>query len=396
MTQKKTLMCMLTVMFATILVFGCGQKQEEAPQATAPVTPIKIGAVLSVTGPAAKLGGPEKNAALMIVDQVNAAGGINGRPIQLIIEDDQADPEKTQNAVKKLITSDGVCAIFGPTTSGCAFAAGPICEEAGVPLVSCAAAFTQLFTDRDPSKPMYKYVFKTPQNDTSCARKIFEHCKSVGSTKVAIITDTAGFGAAGRAELLKNAAEFGIKIVADETYPPDATDLTPQLTSIRTKKPQAIINWSISPAQALIAGQVKQLKMKVQLYQSHGFGNKGYITEAAEGVIFPAGRLLVVNDIDSTNVQYSVLKNFKQDYETKYGEEVSTFAGHAHDSLWLIINAIKAKSDDRTAIRDALEATTNFVGTAGVVNMSATDHCGLTDDAFALLTVKNGTFTLLK
>jgi len=383
--------CVAALVAVSLATLGCSQKKEPAT----PKEPIKIGAVFSVTGAAAKLGGPEKNAATMLVEQINAEGGIDGRPIELIVLDDQSVEENTQNAVKQLITKDNVAAIIGPSISGAAYAAAPICEEAGVPLVSCAAAWTQLFIDKDPNKPMYKFVFKTPQNDSDCARVIFQDCKNKGFTKIALITGTDGFGAAGRVELLKFAPEYGITIAADETYPGDATDLTPQLTKIKAQKPQALINWSIVPAQGLIAEQAKQIGLTCQLYQSHGFGNKGYITPAAEGILFPAGRLLVVGDIDQAHPQFKVLTAFKSDYEAKYGEEVSTFAGHAYDALYLIINAINAKgSDDRAAIRDGLEAQTNFVGTAGVFSMSPTDHCGLAVDAFALMTVKDQQFRL--
>ncbi len=382
----------LAVALVTIgIVAGCGQKQEEA----ANLAPIKIGAVFSVTGNAAKLGGPEKNAAEMIVEEINAAGGVLGRQIELIVEDDEGVPENTVNDVEKLINRDGVCAIIGPTRSGCAIAAGPVCEEAGVPLVSCAAAWVQLFPGNDTTRPNYKYVFKTPQNDSHCARTIFADCVKRGFKKVAIISGTTGFGAPGRAELLASAGDFGIEIVADETYPGDATDLTPQLTKIKAAKPQALINWSIVDAQRLLAGQVKQNGLDVQIYQSHGFGNKGYIEPAAEGTLFPAGRLLVIGDIDPSHVQYKVLNAFKTAYENKFGEEVSTFAGHAYDALHLVINAIEAAgSDDKDAIRTALEAQKNFVGTAGVVNMTPADHCGLTDEAFALVTVKDQQFRL--
>lgn len=391
MKQHRVPVLLLITTLATLLCFGCGEKKEVE---VTPQPPIKIGAVFSVTGAAAKLGGPEKNTALMIAEKINAAGGVNGRQIEVIVEDDQGDPEKTQNAVKKLITLDGVSVIIGPTRSGCGFAAVPICEEAGVPLISCAAAYTQLYMDKDPTKPMLKYVFKTPQNDSHCARTILNHCKENGLTKVAIITGTTGFGAPGRVELLKWAKELGIDIVADETYPPDASDLTPQLTSIRAKNPQAIINWSIVPAQGLIAGQIKQLGMNVQLYQSHGFGNKGYITPAAEGVIFPAGRLLVIDDISPDDVQYEVLTSFKKEYEETFGEEVSTFAGHAYDALHMVLKAIEAKGAERDNIRSGFESM-HFVGTAGVFHMTPTDHCGLSDDAFVLVTVKDGTFRTL-
>lgn len=385
--------CGLAIL-ALLIAVGCGGGDKE--DATSSQEPIKIGAVFSVTGGAAKLGGPEKNAALMIVDQVNAAGGVNGRPIELIVEDDQGIEEDTINALQKLIHRDNVVAIIGPTRSGNGIAAAGICEEAQVPLISCAAAWVQLFPENDTSKPMYKYVFKTPQNDSHCANHILSDCKAKGYTKVAIITGTTGFGAAGRAELLKRAGNFGIEIIADETYPPDATDLTPILTKIKAENPQALINWSIVPAQGLIAGQVKQIGMDVQLYQSHGFGNKGYITEAAEGVLFPAGRLLAVQDVDPSHVQYDVLTKFKSDYEKTYGEEVSTFAGHAYDALYLVIGAVKSDGATRDGIRDGLEKTKGFIGTAGVFNMKPDDHCGLPDEAFALFTVKDGEFRIVK
>jgi branched-chain amino acid transport system substrate-binding protein len=388
-TGNAVSVCLAALLAVSLVAVGCAKKTEP------PKPPIKIGAVFAVTGTSAKLGGPEKNAALMLVDQINAAGGVNGAQIQLIVEDDQGIEANTQNSVKKLISSDNVVAIIGPSVSGAAYAAAPLCEEAGVPLVSCAAAWNQLFPDHDTTKPMYKFVFKTPQNDSDCAKRILADCQAKGYTKIAIITVSNGFGQSGRAELMRQAKDFGVTIVADETYPPDASDLTPNLTKIRSLKPQAVVNWSIVAAQGLIAGQMKQLKMTMQLYQSHGFGNKSYITPEAEGLIFPAGRLLVVGDMDTTNAQYGLLKKFKTDYEAKYTEEVSTFAGHAYDAINLVVTAIKAKNaSDRASIRDGLEGLTGIVGTAGIFNMTPTDHCGLTADAFALITVKGGAFHL--
>jgi len=390
--MKHATLLIIAVLLICGIVVGCSEKDTS----TVTVEPIKIGAVFSVTGGAAKLGGPEKNAALMIVDQINASGGVNGRPIELIVEDDAGVEENTINALQKLINLDNVVAIIGPTRSGNGIAAAPICEEAGVPLVSCAAAWVQLFPEKNPANPMFKYVFKTPQNDSHCARTILADCKAKGYTKVAIITGTTGFGAAGRMELLNYAPEFGIEIIADETYPGDASDLTPQLTNIKARTPQALINWSIVDAQKLIAAQMKQIALNVQLYQSHGFGNKGYITPEGEGLLFPVGRLLVLSDLDASNPQYKVLSSFKADYEAKYNEEVSTFAGHAYDALWLVVGAIKAKDATRTGIRDGLEMTKNYVGTAGIFNMAPDDHCGLTDAAFAMVTVKDGDFRLAK
>lgn len=389
MKRCTPLYVILTTIIALSLVWGCGGDQSTVQE------PIKIGAIFSVTGAAARLGGPEKNAAEMVRDSINENGGINGRPIQLIIEDDQGVEENTVNAMQKLINRDNVVAIIGPTRSGNGMAAAPIAEEYGVPLVSCAAAWTQLFPGNDTSQPMLDWVYKTPQNDTDCATVVFQDCQKRGLTNVAIVTGTTSFGAAGREALLAAAPEFGITIVADETYPQDATDLTPILTKIKAEEPQAVVNWSIVDAQALIAVQMKQVGLECQLYQSHGFGNSSYITPEAEGVLFPAGRLLVVDDIDQTDVQYDVLSNFARTYRARWGEEVSTFAGHAYDALYLVAEAIRRGEPTRESIRAELEnPNVEFIGTAGVFKMNPDDHCGLDAAAFTMVTVMDGQFRL--
>lgn len=353
--------------------------------------PIKIGAVFAVTGKASWLGEPERNTVKMIEAEVNAAGGINGRPIEVIVEDTAGVEPNTINAVKKLINKDNVVAIVGPSRSGTTMAVKPIVEESGVPLISCAAAEAIV-------NPLAKWVFKTPQKDSDAVIRIYEHAKANGITKIAIITGTTGFGAAGRTQLLKYAPEMGLEIVADETYGPADTNMEAQLTKIKGTEAQAIVNWSIVPAQVIVAKNMSQLGMNIQLYQSHGFGNVKFAEacgEAGQGIIFPAGRLLVVDTLDDDNVQKSLLAKYKADYETKYKDEVSTFGGHAYDALWLVIDAIKAVGPDKEKIRDYIENTKGFVGTGGVFNMSSEDHCGLQKDAFEMITVKDGKFVAL-
>ncbi len=257
--------------------------------------PYKIGAVFAITGPAALLGEPERNTALMLTEQINAAGGINGHPIELIIEDNEGDEAKAVMKVKKLI-NDKVAAIIGPTRSGDTMAVIPIVEKAQIPLVSCAAA-------EDIVKPVKKWVFKTPQSDADAVRRIYEKMKEMKLTKAAIMSGTTGFGTAGREQLKKLAPEYGITIVADETYGPKDTDMTAQLTKIKGTDAQAIINWEIVPAQTTVMKNKKQLGMTMPLFQSHGFGNIKYAQDAgdaAEGVLFPCGRLLAVDSLPDT------------------------------------------------------------------------------------------------
>ncbi|MFW6256055.1 MAG: ABC transporter substrate-binding protein [Candidatus Sumerlaeota bacterium] len=356
---------------------------------------IKIGAVFSVTGPASWLGEPEANMARMVVDEVNAQGGIRGQQIELIIKDTQGDPERTRNAVRELIR-ERVVAIIGPSRSGSSMAVVDLCERAQIPLVSCAA-LAQI-TDL-PDGGVRNWVFKTPHKDSHVVQRIYEYMQEKGMKKVALITGTTGFGAGGRAKLIEEAPKYGIQVVADETYGPKETDMTVQLTKIKQADPDALINWSIVPGQSIMMKNMKQLGMDVQLFQSHGFGNYGYLKaagDAANGVIFPAGRALVADQLPEGHEQKELLEKLKKDYEAKYDEPLSTFAGHSYDAIMLVITAIKKGDGSRKSIRDELEGINGFVGTGGVFSFSENDHTGLSPESLQMLTVKDGKFAILE
>jgi branched-chain amino acid transport system substrate-binding protein len=382
-----------------IILIGCAKKEKE---------PYKVGAVFAITGGASFLGEPERNTVKMMEEEINAAGGIKGNPLELIVYDTEGDPTKTVNAVNKLINMDKVAAIIGPTRSGSTMAVVPIVEEAKIPLVSCAAA-EAIVTDPDTGKERY-WTFKTPQKDSHAVIRIYEHMKSKGISKVALITGTTGFGDQGRKQLKKYAAEMGFSIVADETYAPADTDMTAQLTKIKETDAQAVINWSIVDGQSIVPKNMLQLNMTIPLYQSHGFGNVKYIekagNEAAEGIICPVGRLLVAEQLPDDHPQKDLLVKYKTAYEEKYNEYVSTFGGHAYDSLQLVVKALEEVGSEvkeegvnvalRPKIRDAIEKTTNFAGTGGIFNFSPDDHNGLTKAAFDMMTVKDGKFVSLE
>ena len=393
MTKRgKTIVGVVVAIVVILLLVGPLSIWRWVPMLRRPPVTYKVGAVFAVTGPAAWLGTPERNTARMIEEKINAAGGINGYPLELIIEDTVGDPTKTVTAVKKLITKDEVLAIVGPSRSGTTLAVIPIVEEAEVPLVSCAAAEAIVV-------PVKRWVFKTPQKDSDAAIRIYEYMNEQEISKIAIITGTTGFGDQGRKQLKKLAAEFGISIVADETYGPEDTDMTAQLTKIKAIEAEAVVNWSIVPGQVIVAKNMRQLGMKIPLFQSHGFGNIKYAQtagEAGEGIIFPCGRLLAVDTLADDHPQKEVLAQYKKEYESKFNEDVSTFGGHAWDGLQLIIAALEEAGPDREKIRDYLENTKNFVGTGGVFNFSPEDHNGLTKDAFEMLTIKNEKFVVSK
>jgi len=354
--------------------------------------PIRIGAFLSVTGPASFLGDPELKTLELYVERLNAAGGVLGRKLELVAYDDAGDAEKARTFAKRLLEQDKVDAIVGGSTTGTTMAAVPLAEAAGVPFVSLAGAVVIV-------EPVKKWVFKTPHTDRMACEKIFVDMKARGFTKVALISGSGGFDKSMRAECLKVAGQRGVEIVADETYGASDTDMTPQLTKIRASGAQAVLNAGFGQGPAIVTRNHRQVGLTQPLYQSHGVASKEYIKlsgPAAEGVRLPAAAVLVGDLLAAGDAQKSVVTGYRDSYEGKYKSEISTFGGHAYDGLMLVVGAIKsAGSTDKAKVRDALEATKGYVGTGGVVNMSASDHMGLDLSAFRMLEVKNGTWALV-
>ena len=268
-----------------------------------------------------------------------------------------------------------------------------IAEDAKTPQISCAAAEVIV-------NPVASYVFKLPQNDSFAAQKIFQEMKNLGISRIAVLNSNTGFGQAGKEQIVKFAPEFGIQIVEAEVYDKQVTDLTAVIAKIKANKDvQAVVNWSTEPAQAIVAKNMRQAGWDVPLFQSHGFANIKYAEAggvASEGIIFPAGRLLIADLLPEGHPQKAVLMKYVGDYESKYKETASTFGGHGYDAMMLLTAAIKAGGADREKIRTALENIKDFPGTGGVFTFSATDHNGLGIDAFEMMTVKDGKFVPYK
>lgn len=353
---------------------------------------IKVGAILAVTGPASFLGAPEAKTLQMMTEEINKKGGIMGKKIDLIIKDSGASPEKALSFAKQLIEEDKVLAIIGPSTSGETMKIKNVAEEGKTILLSCAAAEVIV-------NPVAKYVFKTPQNDSFAVIKIFDQMKKMKISKIGVLSSNTGFGQAGKAQIEKMAPQHGLQIVANEVYDKAATDLTAEVTKVKASGAQAIVNWSIEPAQAIVIKNARQIGFKGPIFQSHGFGNIKYVQAAgpaADGVIFPAGRLLVANELPKSNKQKAVLMAYKKDYERRFKEDASTFGGHAYDAMLILTKAIeKAHSTNEEAVRNAIENLKGVVGTGGIFNFSPQDHNGLSIDSFEMLTVKKGKFVPL-
>jgi branched-chain amino acid transport system substrate-binding protein len=363
--------------------------------ATAPARaaePIRLGAVLSVTGPASFLGEPERNTLQMERDKINAAGGVLGRPVEVVILDDETDVNKAVLAVDRLIKKENVAAILGPTTSGNSLAVMAKAAAAKVPLISCSAA-------EKITKPVNPYIYKVAPSDRLAVARILAHAKTKGYKKLAILTVSDGFGQAGREVLKELAPAEGFELVADEVFGPKDTDMTAQLTKLQGTSPDAVICWGTNPGPAVVAKNRVQLGITTPLYMSHGVASKKFIElagDAAEGLLLPAGKITVAGKLPAADPEKAQLVAYAKDYDERFKAPVSTFGGHGYDSLHLAVRAIAdAKSDKPEAIRDALEKIKGFAGVGGIFTFTPEDHAGLGPDAFIMLGIEKGDWVIV-
>ncbi len=358
--------------------------------------PIKIGAFFALSGPAANIGTPTKLVAQMVVDKINKEGGIDGRPIELIVGDSESDPAKAAVIAKKFIFSDKVAAIIGPTSTAEGMSVKKIVEEAGVP--------TFMTVGGDPvimggNFGAYTYVFKSPQRSSTAAKKLYGYLKAKGLTKVALFTASDSFGKDGLGWLEKLAPEFGISFTAKESFGPSDTDMTPQLTKIKNSAPQAIVTWTIGPVGSIVAKNKMQLGITIPLFQCHGLPDPKYIElagNASEGDRMPATKLMVADSLPNSDPQKKVITDFIHLYRDVYKHDkefpINTHSGYAWDAITIVANAMKKAGTDGKALRAAIEETKGYVGLSGVYNLTAEDHNGLDVDSLVMVQVKNGKF----
>ena len=355
---------------------------------------VKIGSFLAVTGGASFLGDPEKKTLEMYVEQINKDGGVLGKPVELIIYDSGTSPKKAVTFVKRLIEQDKVDVIVGGTTTGETMAVIKEVEKAGIPFVSLAGAGVIV----DPVK---KWVFKTPHTDKLAVEKIFEDMKARGLSKVGLLSGSGGFDKSCRKNAVALAPKMGVEIVADETHGKGDTDMTPQLTKIKNAAGvQAFLYCGFGAPTSIAAKNYKQIGMTIPHYQTHGSASMRFIKGAdgaAEGVRLPAAALLVVDQLPDSHPQKKVASAYKNAYEKRYNDSISTFGGHAYDGLFITVEAIeRAGSTDKEMVRSEIEKTAKFVGADGIFTMTVADHLGLRPDSFVMVEVDDGTWKLLE
>lgn len=354
----------------------------------------KIGANLDITGAGASLGVPERNTLQLLERQVNAAGGIVGpdgrrHRIQLIIYDNQSDDTQSIQVTRRLIDDDKVALVIGATRTATTRSALETVTRAEIPMISLAASAVLV----EPVAER-KWIFKTPQSDALMISTIIEQFKAKGYRRIAFLSASDAFGSTARDEWNKRAPEAGFQTVVDDRFGVDDKDMTTQLNRVKQSNAEALIIWGIPPAAAIATKNYGDLGVRIPLYLSHGVANRNYIElagEAANGVFFPAGKLLVAETLPDGDPQKATLLKYAQEYEGAYGANTrNTFGGHAWDAFQIAMQVMAKAGADRAKIRDEIEKVRGFVGITGIFDFSPQDHNGLDQRAVTLVTIEGG------
>jgi branched-chain amino acid transport system substrate-binding protein len=362
--------------------------------------PIKLGAFFDLSGPASAIGTPTKLVAEMVVKKINSEGGVTGRPLELVIADTEGDPTKAAVIAKKFIEGDKVVAIIGPTRTDTGMASKPIIEQMRVPAFMTVGGDPVIMGGKFGP---FKWTFKSPQRTSVAVRKTFQYMKEKGVQKIAIITSADGFGRDGKGWLEKLAPEFGLKIIAMESFQPTDNDMTAQLVKVKAASPEAIVCWTIGKAGSIVAKNVKQLAIQPPLYQCHGLSDPNYIKlagEASEGNIMPSTKLMVADQLPNSDPQKKVILEFIHLYQDVYKYDrqfpINTHSGYAWDAIYIVANAMKKAGTNNEKLREAIENTKGYIGISGIYNLTPEDHNGLGTDSMVMVRIEKGQWKMLR
>ena len=380
---KKLLALILTVGLLTLAFLP-------APLLAQAKNPYKIGAVMPLTGYLSWLGEYMKKGAELKVEMINKTGGVNGRPLELIIYDDQSTPENATRLAQRLISKDEVIALQGTGSVPVSGAVASVANKFKVPVILQSGYSVG---DKDV------FVFNNAHRTDFAMARPMMYFQKKGLTQVALLMPIGPLGELGSSMARKYAATYKINIIGEEKFDVKAPDVTAQLAKLRGLNPQAIMSFCTGEPAALVARNMGQMGMKIPVVVSHGNATAGFlklVAQVPELVIVPSGKIMAPDSIPDADPVKKVVTEFAREYQKKYNEPANYFSGQQADAVALTAEALRlAKSDDPVKLRDAIEGIKNFPGCNGVYNMSPKDHHGTTMENMILLTVKDGKWQVL-
>ena len=353
---------------------------------------FKVGSVLSVTGPAAFLGEDMKAAMELAIDEINNKGGIDGRKIEWFFYDAESQTQKGLNATRRLLTQDNVEMIVGGgNMSGMALAMLQLTEKAQLPFLSTEGSM-QIVNPVDERR----WTFKSTADDDQVMERLADYFAKRGIKKVALLADSSGFGQSATEQMKKVASARGLD-VSYESFNPQDTDLTPQLSKLKGMAPQAIICWTVTPAGVVFLKQAKSLGIDAQLIHSYGFVDQRYMElagDAAKDVLLVSQKFIVGEDLpDSDSGKQKILAVTKA-FEQRFKRRPNVFAGQTYDAIYLARIALEKGATDRAKVRDALQGIKSYQGVGGVFTFGPQRHSGLSKNDLVLVKYEGGRFRL--
>jgi branched-chain amino acid transport system substrate-binding protein len=362
--------------------------------ASAADEPLRVGSILSVTGPAAFLGEDMKAGLQLAVDEINAGGGINGRKIAWTFYDAESQTQNALTETRRLISQDRVEVIVsGGNMSGIALAMAPLAEQASLPFISSEGAAAIV----SPVKERH-WVFKSTVDDADVLERIADYFDKKQIKKIALLADTSGFGQGAAAQLKIIGPKRGLDVIY-ESFGPADTDMTPQLTRIRDAGADAIVCWTVTPAGVVFLKQALQLGLdKKTLIHSYGFVSAEYMKlagEAANSLLLASLKLPVGDQLpDSDPLKAGILKLYAS-YKARFNRPPSVYAAESYDAVLLAHQALLKVGGDPAKIPQGLESIHDFAGISGVFNFSPERHSGLSKHDIVLINWRDGRFNLV-
>jgi branched-chain amino acid transport system substrate-binding protein len=386
-------MVFILVSVMMIITVGCQSKTAPPPAGQTAVEkveekgPWKIGFIAPLSGPVSSMANYTLEAIQIAVKQINDAGGIHGRPLEVIVEDDQTNPTMTIAAAKKLIERDNVIVLNGPLLTTFSLAAIPVVEEEKIANLTHGAG-------REIVEPTKKWVFKLPHTDTLIIRAQLEFLSKIkGAKNIAVFHQDDASGMSGGQQLQTLAGEYGIKVVAVEKFAAADTDMKPQLLRINRTNAEAVAIVGSAGAVGVIAKNAREVNVKIPMIGSHGAVSHKFINvagNAAEGMYFIGPKSVAGTHLNDNDP-------FKKGYDKLMGDlkkEFDIFHGNGYDSIYLIAEALKIAGPDadRNKVRDAFESIKNFTLVNATYTFTSDNHDGPQADSLIPLVVKDGKF----
>jgi len=376
----RRLMALLAVL--ALALAGCGGTSGSSDSG-----PIKVGLIVSLTGNYTPLGSEDRNAVDLTVKQINDAGGVLGRQLQVITRDDQTKPDQSVLAFNDL-KGQGIVAVLGSSFGNSALATIPLVEREKIPYISLSAADQQV-------DPIRKYVFMSPARAALYAERLLQSYQATGMSKIAVAYDTkSAFAVSGYQATVRLAGQYGVQLVANEQFETTTTDFSPTFTHVSGSGAQALEVWATGAPGVTVTKQFATSGLKMKLVLTGAEASVLWSQPsgpAAEGVILDSSIGVVGPHVPDSSLKQTIAA-MAQPYQQQYGHYPPQFAFDGASAVQLLAAAIKkAGSTDRDKIRDALEGLT-LLTPNGEYRYSPTDHSGLTTDYIAMVEVKNGQF----